>query len=67
MSAKSGVTGGAELQLRLAALPGNMAQNVLRKAIRQGANMIAEKARANFVNAASPSAQIDPTQPTHKA
>lgn len=50
--AKSGVTGGAELQLRLAALPGNMAQNILRKAVRQGANLIAEKARTNFTNAA---------------
>lgn len=48
---KSGVTGGRELQIRLAALPGNMAQNVLRKAVRQGANLIAGKARTNFSSA----------------
>jgi hypothetical protein len=46
--AKSGVTGGAELQARLAALPGRMAQNILRKSVRQGANIIAAKARDNF-------------------
>jgi hypothetical protein len=49
--AKSGVTGGLELQMRLAALPGNMAQKILRQAIRQGANLIAAKARTNFTGA----------------
>lgn len=50
MPVKSGVTGGQELQIRLAALPGNMAQNILRKSVRQGANLIAGKARTNFSN-----------------
>jgi hypothetical protein len=48
MTVKSGISGGAELQARLASLPNNMVQNILRKAIRQGANLIAEKARTNF-------------------
>ncbi len=49
--AKSGVTGMAELQIKLAALPGNMAQNILRSAVRKGANLIAAKARTNFTSA----------------
>lgn len=51
MTVKSGVTGGQELQIRLAALPGNMAKNILRKSVRRGANLITSKARTNFSSA----------------
>lgn len=51
MKASSGVTGVNELQLRLTALPGALSQSILRRAVRQGANVIAAKGRANFTEA----------------
>jgi hypothetical protein len=51
MKVNSGVTGLNELQVRLTALPGNVAQNILRHAVRQGANLIAIKGRSNFTEA----------------
>jgi hypothetical protein len=51
MKVNSMVTGGNELKLALAALPANLARNVLRTAVRRGANLIAAKARDNFSDA----------------
>lgn len=51
MKVSSGVAGGAELQARFARLPANMVQSVMRKAVRQGANLISARARENFSGA----------------
>jgi hypothetical protein len=51
MKVNSGITGGDELRARLAALPANLVQSVLRSAVRQGANLIAARARDNFAGA----------------
>jgi hypothetical protein len=51
MKVSSGVSGGAELQARFASLPANMVQSVLRKAVRQGSNLIAARAKDNFSGA----------------
>lgn len=48
MTVKSRILGERELQLRLAALPNNMVQSILRQSVRKGANLIAAKARTNF-------------------
>lgn len=45
------VSGLDSLKVRLDALPRNMVQNIFRKAVRQAANLIAAKARTNFVGA----------------
>lgn len=51
MKVSSGVTGGAELQARFASLPANMVRNVMRSAVRKGANLIADRGRENFSGA----------------
>jgi hypothetical protein len=48
MRVNSNVSGGAELQARFASLPAKLAQSVMRKAVRQGANMIGARAKENF-------------------
>lgn len=52
MTAKSpGISGLVDAQNALSALPGNIAKSILRKAVRQGAKMIAGRAQENFAGA----------------
>lgn len=51
MAKSSGVTGLIDVQGALGALPGTIAKGIMRKAVRQGANMIASRAQENFSGA----------------
>jgi hypothetical protein len=49
--AKPAITGLDEMRANLSALPGVIAKGILRKPVRQGANMIAGRAKENFSDA----------------
>jgi HK97 gp10 family phage protein len=51
MKISSGVSGGAALQAKFASLPATLVQSVMRKAVRQGANLITARAKENFSGA----------------
>jgi hypothetical protein len=60
MAKSPGVTGLADAQNALGALPGNIAKSILRKAVRQGAKMIAGRAQENFAGAVEAMAAAAP-------